>query len=80
MTFPSFTLLAQSALSGLFIGSLYGLLGLGVGLSWGLLHIINLAHFGFAFLAAFHAINAAISRHQATGAEYVADVPTRRLL
>jgi branched-chain amino acid transport system permease protein len=53
MTFPSFTLLAQSALSGLFIGSLYGLLGLGVGLSWGLLHIINLAHFGFAFLAAY---------------------------
>jgi branched-chain amino acid transport system permease protein len=53
MTFPSATLLAQSALSGLFIGSLYGLLGLGVGLSWGLLHIINLAHFGFAFLAAY---------------------------
>jgi len=53
MTFPSSTLLAQSALSGLFIGSLYGLLGLGVGLSWGLLHIINLAHFGFAFLAAY---------------------------
>src|ERR1019366_2642899 len=53
MTFPSFTLLAQSALSGVFIGSLYGLLGLGIGLSWGLLHIINLAHFGFAFLAAY---------------------------
>jgi branched-chain amino acid transport system permease protein len=53
MNFPSATLLAQSALSGVFIGSLYGLLGLGVGLSWGLLHIINLAHFGFAFLAAY---------------------------
>lgn len=53
MTFPSANLLAQSALSGLFIGSLYGLLGLGIGLSWGLLHIINLAHFGFAFLAAY---------------------------
>ena len=53
MTFPSATLLAQSALSGLFIGSLYGLLGLGLGLAWGLLHIINLAHFGFAFLAAY---------------------------
>jgi branched-chain amino acid transport system permease protein len=53
MTFPSGTLLAQSALSGVFIGSLYGLLGLGLGLSWGLLHIINLAHFGFAFLAAY---------------------------
>ena len=53
MTFPSATLLAQSALSGLFIGSLYGLLGLGLGLAWGLLHIINLAHFGFALLAAY---------------------------
>ena len=53
MTFPSATLLAQSALSGVFIGSLYGLLGLGLGLSWGLLHIINLAHFAFAFLAAY---------------------------
>jgi branched-chain amino acid transport system permease protein len=46
-------LLAQSALSGVFIGSLYGLLGLGLGLTWGLLHIINLAHFAFAFLAAY---------------------------
>jgi branched-subunit amino acid ABC-type transport system permease component len=53
MTVPSLNLLAQSALSGLFIGGLYGLLGLGIGLSWGLLHIINLAHFGFAFLAAY---------------------------
>jgi branched-chain amino acid transport system permease protein len=53
MTFPSGTLLAQSALSGVFIGSLYGLLGLGLGLAWGLLHVINLAHFGFAFLAAY---------------------------
>jgi branched-chain amino acid transport system permease protein len=53
VTFPSATLLAQSALSGVFIGSLYGLLGLGLGLTWGLLHIINLAHFAFAFLAAY---------------------------
>jgi branched-chain amino acid transport system permease protein len=53
MMLPSATLLAQSALSGVFIGSLYGLLGLGLGLSWGLLHLINLAHFAFAFLAAY---------------------------
>ena len=53
MTVPSATLLAQSALSGIFIGSLYGLLGLGLGLTWGLLHVINLAHFAFAFLAAY---------------------------
>jgi branched-chain amino acid transport system permease protein len=40
-------------LSGIFIGALYGLLGLGLGLSWGLLRLINLAHFAFAFLAAY---------------------------
>jgi branched-chain amino acid transport system permease protein len=50
---PSATLLAQSILSGVFVGALYGLLGLGLSLSWGLLRLINLAHFGFAFLAAY---------------------------
>jgi branched-chain amino acid transport system permease protein len=50
---PSATLLAQSVLSGLFIGALYGLLGLGLSLSWGLLRQINLAHFALAFLAAY---------------------------
>ena len=49
---PSFNLLAQSILSGMFIGGLYGLIGLGLGLTWGLLRQINLAHFGLVFLAA----------------------------
>ncbi len=40
-------------LSGIFIGALYGLLGLGLSLSWGLLRLINLSHFAFAFLAAY---------------------------
>ncbi len=53
MTLPSASLLAQSALSGVFVGALYGLLGLGLGLSWGLLHLINLAQFALAFLAAY---------------------------
>jgi branched-chain amino acid transport system permease protein len=53
MTWPSATLLAQSILSGIFVGALYGLLGLGLSLSWGLLRLINLAHFAFAFLAAY---------------------------
>ena len=53
MTLPSLTLLSQSILSGIFVGSLYWLLGLGLGLSWGLLRLINLAHFAFAFLAAY---------------------------
>jgi branched-chain amino acid transport system permease protein len=53
MTFPSAALLAQSILSGVFIGALYGLLGLGLSLSWGLLRQINLAHFALAFLGAY---------------------------
>ena len=52
-TLPSITLLSQSILSGIFVGALYGLLGLGLSLSWGLLRLINLAHFAFAFLAAY---------------------------
>lgn len=50
---PSATLLAQSVLSGLFAGALYGLLGLGLSLSWGMLRQINLAHFALAFLGAY---------------------------
>jgi len=50
---PSLTLLGQSLLSGIFIGALYGLLGLGLSLTWGLLRQINLAHFALAFLGAY---------------------------
>lgn len=53
MGLPSVSLLSQSLLSGLFIGALYGLLGLGLSLSWGLLRAINLAHFALAFLGAY---------------------------
>jgi branched-chain amino acid transport system permease protein len=53
MSLPSWTLLGQSVLSGIFAGALYGLLGLGLGLSWGLLRTINLTHFAFAFLSAY---------------------------
>ena len=60
MSFPSFNLLAQSILSGIFIGALYGLIGLGLGLTWGLLRQINLAHFGLVFLGAY------LSYHMAT--------------
>ena len=60
MYLPSFNLLAQSILSGIFIGSLYGLIGLGLGLTWGLLRQINLAHFGLVFLGAY------LSYHLAT--------------
>lgn len=50
---PSATLLTQSLLSGILIGGLYALLGLGVSLSWRFLRVLNLAHFAFVFLAAY---------------------------
>jgi len=53
MNLPSPTLLAQAILSGIFVGALYGLLGLGLSLSWGLLRQINLSHFALAFLGAY---------------------------
>jgi branched-chain amino acid transport system permease protein len=50
---PSAALLGQSLVSGIFIGALYGLLGLGLSLAWGLLGQINLAHFALALLGAY---------------------------
>ncbi len=63
MSIPSWTLLAQSVLSGVFAGALYGLLGLGLGLSWGLLRTINLTHFAFAFLSAYICWQLAVGSH-----------------
>ena len=53
MCMPSASLLLQSLASGVFIGALYRLIGLGLGLGWGLLRLINLAHFAWVFLAAY---------------------------
>ena len=50
---PSLTLLSQALVSGLLAGGLYGLLGLGLSLSWGLLRLVNIAHFALAFLGAY---------------------------
>lgn len=50
---PSLTLLGQSLVSGVLLGGLYGLVALGLSLSWGLLRLVNLAHFAFAFLGAY---------------------------
>jgi branched-chain amino acid transport system permease protein len=50
---PSATLLGQSLLSGVFVGGLYALMGLGLSLSWAFLRSINLTHLAFVFLAAY---------------------------
>jgi branched-chain amino acid transport system permease protein len=49
----SFTLLAQSAVGGVLLGGIYGLLAMGLSLSWGLLRLVNLSHFALAFLSAY---------------------------
>lgn len=43
----------QAAVSGALTGGLYGMMSLGVSLSWGVLRIINLAHFSFIVLAGY---------------------------
>ena len=63
MTLPSLNLLLQSILSGIFIGGLYGLIGLGLGLTWGLLRQINLSHFGLVFLGGYLSYQMASSWH-----------------
>jgi len=50
---PSLTLLGQALVSGLLAGGMYGLLALGLSLSWGLLRLVNLAHFALALLGAY---------------------------
>ena len=50
---PSANLILQALASGVFLGALYGLIGLGLGLGWGLLRQINLAHFAWVFLSAY---------------------------
>lgn len=52
---PSASLLVQSLISGVLLGGLYCLLGLGLSLSWRFLRIINLAYFGLIYLAAYFA-------------------------
>ncbi|NDP43115.1 MAG: branched-chain amino acid ABC transporter permease [Aromatoleum sp.] len=46
-------MIAQSVLSGIFVGALYAVLGLGLTLSWGILRQINLAYFALTFLGAY---------------------------
>jgi branched-chain amino acid transport system permease protein len=46
-------LVVQSLVSGILIGGLYSIIAIGVTLNWGILRVINLAHFGLSFLAAY---------------------------
>lgn len=46
-------LLIQSALSGIMVGSLFGIIAMGLSLTWGILKIANFAHLSFALLGAY---------------------------
>lgn len=46
-------LIGQALISGILLGGLYAILAVGLSLTWGMLEVINLAHFAFAFLAAY---------------------------
>jgi branched-chain amino acid transport system permease protein len=50
---PHLSLIEQSLLTGVLAGGLYGLLALGLSLSWGLLRLVNLGHFAMALLSAY---------------------------
>ena len=42
----------QVVISGALLGGLYALMAAGVSVTWGVLRVINLAHFALAFLRA----------------------------
>jgi branched-chain amino acid transport system permease protein len=43
----------QSALTGVLVGGLYALMAIGLSLTWGMLRVINLTHFGLILLSAY---------------------------
>lgn len=45
--------IVQAALSGILLGGLYALMAAGVSVTWGVLRIINLTHFGLMLLSAY---------------------------
>ena len=53
MEFPPIALLGQALVNGIFAGAIYGLVGVGLSLSWGLLRQINLTVFALAFLSGY---------------------------
>ena len=46
-------LVLQSLFSGIMMGSVYALLGIGFSLSWGVMKVINISHAAFGLIAAF---------------------------
>src|SRR5262245_20031103 len=72
---PSLTLLGQALVSGLLTGGLYALLALGLSLSWGLLRLVNLAHFALALLGAYLTYQLGVAFHAPAWLAALAIVP-----
>jgi branched-chain amino acid transport system permease protein len=72
---PSLTLLGQALVSGLLAGGLYALLALGLSLSWGLLRLVNLAHFALALLGAYLTYQLGVAFHVPPWLAVLAIVP-----
>jgi branched-chain amino acid transport system permease protein len=54
-------LIVQSLVSGILIGGLYSIIAVGVTLNWGIMRVINLAHFSLTFVGAYLAYQFSIS-------------------
>jgi len=54
-------LFGQALISGILLGGLYGTIAIGLALTWGILKVINLAHFSFVVLAAYITYQLSIS-------------------
>ncbi|MGQ0581623.1 MAG: branched-chain amino acid ABC transporter permease [Reyranella sp.] len=77
---PSATLLGQALISGVLAGGMYGLLALGLSLSWGLLRLVNLSHFALAFLAAYIVYDLGTNYHVAPWWSVMMVVPAMFLI
>jgi branched-chain amino acid transport system permease protein len=65
----------QAALTGMLLGGLHALMAVGLSLSWGVLRVINLAHFGLILLGAYLTFQIASSWHIDPIATLVITVP-----
>ncbi|HEU4540737.1 MAG TPA: branched-chain amino acid ABC transporter permease [Jiangellaceae bacterium] len=53
--------IAQAVISGAMLGGMYAMMAVGLSVSWGMLRLINLAHFGMILLGAYFTYQLAIS-------------------
>lgn len=56
MTFLSVDLLLQAVVSGILFGGIYAAIGLGLGLVWGVMRILNIGHAALAILGAYFSL------------------------